>query len=58
MKFITIIMLLINLFSLQACQSDKTSNDDEITIERQEDYNREDANEQDVIPLKRQNEEF
>lgn len=58
MKRLSILMLLTNLLFLHACNRDDAGNNDEVTIERQEDYNREDATEQETIPVKRQNEEL
>lgn len=56
MKFVMSLLLLTTMFQVTACNKNNVEDDDEITIERQEDYNREDASETDVVPLHRDDE--
>lgn len=57
MKNLLMIGLLLSSSALvSSCSDDNTVNEDEITIERQEDYNREAPTEDEAIPLRRDNE--
>ncbi len=53
-KILTMCALLIVSGFVTSCNRDE--GDDEITIERQEDYNREDASETEVLPVSRDEE--
>lgn len=55
MKFLSSLFLLILMSGLYSCNNN-TSDEDEVTIERQEDYNREDATGQETIPVKQDEE--
>ena len=48
--------MLATLFQVTACNKNDVGDDDEITIQRQEDYNREDASETEVVPVHRDDE--
>jgi len=56
MKFVMSLLMLTTLFQATACNRNDVEDDDEITIERQEDYNREDASDTEVVPLHRDDE--
>jgi hypothetical protein len=56
MKLVMSLLMLTSLFQVTACNRNDAQDDDEITIERQEDYNREDASDTEVVPLHRDNE--
>lgn len=55
MKIFLTLLMLIPLSQLAGCNRD-VGNDDEVTIERQEDYNREDATDSEVLPVGRDEE--
>jgi len=56
MKFVMTLLMLTTLFQVTACNKNNVEDDDEITIQRQEDYNREDASDTEVLPVKRDDE--
>lgn len=56
MKIIMSLLMLTTLFQITSCNRNDTGDDDEITIERQEDYKREDATDTKVVPIHRDDE--
>lgn len=54
MKHLFVLPLLLTLGITTSCNQHRS--DDEITIERQEDYNREDASDTQVVPVERDEE--
>lgn len=56
MKFVISLLMLSSLFQLTACNRNEVDGDDEVIIERQEDYNREDASSTDIVPIQRDDE--
>jgi hypothetical protein len=55
MKILSGVFLLVCLSGLYSCNN-PSNDEDEVTIERQEDYNREDATGQETIPVKQDEE--
>jgi len=56
MKIVMTLLMFTALFQVTACNKNDVKDDDEITIQRQEDYNREDASDTKVLPVKRDDE--
>jgi hypothetical protein len=58
MKAFFMLLMMTTLFGLYGCHKSDSMNgsDDEITIERQEDYNREDATDSKALPVERDDE--
>lgn len=57
MKIFMTLLMMIPLLQLTSCnKSDVTGDDDEVHIQRQEDYNREDASDTEVLPVHRDDE--
>ncbi len=55
MKLLMTLFMLTSLFQFTGCNRSDVD-DDEVIIERQEDYNREDASDTEVLPLDRDDE--
>lgn len=55
MKLLMTLLMLTSLFQITSCNRSDVE-DDEVIIERQEDYNREDASDTEVLPLDRDDE--
>lgn len=55
MKLLMTLFMLTSLFQMTGCNRSDVD-DDEVIIERQEDYNREDASDTEVLPLDRDDE--
>jgi hypothetical protein len=56
MKLLMTLVVLTSIFQITGCNKSDVEGDDEVTIERQEDYNREDASETEVVPVHRDDE--
>lgn len=55
MKLLMTLLILTSLFPITGCNRSDVE-DDEVIIERQEDYNREDASDTEVLPIDRDDE--
>jgi hypothetical protein len=56
MKILMSFLMLFSLVQISGCNRSDVGDDDEVTIERQEDYNREDASDTEIIPIHRDDE--